>query len=294
MNEDGKGQLTLALVDTHHNPLKDKVDIFLRHTVLAETSTLHDVDASEVLDIQGLDATQGGIHSVLISPTHYRPISQFVTINEGEATEKIFVLPVDAAKVVKIDAPHFEQLPNDLQDLLKNSPKVEGLEGKSGEDLFAGLDDVQKAGLLNIYAKMQHTTFQNKRSVFTYINALNRVRGDRFFAQIDKALRDATINSVAANLFHEVSGELHTPPPNFVPADSFKTLDHYGNLQLTFFSNPGTLDFVVDTDIDDAQGIEHVFQVIRNVFTGTTNPYDIHEILLEFQTIDPGYELVLA
>jgi len=293
MNGDGKGQLTLALLDVHHNPLNDRVDVFLRHTVLAETSTLRGLDASEVLDIQGLDATQGGIHSVLVFPTHYRPISQFVTINEGAVTSKIFVLPVDPGKVLKIAAPDFEGLPNDLQDLLKNSPKVEGLEGKTGGDLFDALDDIQRAGLLNIYSKMQHTTFQNKRSVFTYINSLNRVRGDRFFAQVDKNLRDATINSVASNLFHEVSGELHTPPPNFVPADSFKTLDHYGNLQLTFFSNPATLEFIVDTDIDDAQGIEHIFQVIRNVFTGTTNPYDIHEILLEFQNIDPGYQLVV-
>ncbi len=194
---------------------------------------------------------------------------------------------------MKIAAPDFEELPNDLQDLLKNSPNVEGLEGKAGGDLFAALDDIQKAGLLNIYAKMQHTAFQNKRSVFTYVNSLNRVRGDRFFAHIDKALRDATINSVASNLFQDISGELHTPPPNFVLTDSFKTLDHYGNLQLTFFNNPATLEFILDTDIDDAQGIEHIFQVIRNVFTGATNPYDIHEILIEFQNIDPGYQLVV-
>ncbi len=228
-----------------------------------------------------------------VFPTRYRPISQFVTINDGAVTSKLFVLPVDPGKVLKIAAPDFEELPNDLQDLLKNSPNVEGLEGKSGGDLFAALDDIQKAGLLNIYAKMQHTAFQNKRSVFTYVNSLNRVRGDRFFAHIDKALRDATINSVASNLFQDISGELHTPPPNFVLTDSFKTLDHYGNLQLTFFNNPATLEFILDTDIDDAQGIEHIFQVIRNVFTGATNPYDIHEILIEFQNIDPGYQLVV-
>ena len=293
MNGDGKGQLNLALVDVHHEPLNDRVDVFLRHTVLAETSTLRALDGTKVLNLEGLDATQGGIHRVLIFPTRYRPISQFVTINEGAITSKIFVLPVDAGKVVKITAPDFEELPNDLRDLLKNSARVEGLQDKTGGDLFNGLDNIQKAGLLNIYTKMVHTTFENKRSVFSYINELTRIRGDRFFARVDKNLRDATINSVATDLFHEVSGELHTAPPNFVPADSFKTLDHYGNLQLTFFNNPATLEFIVDADIDDAQGIEHVFQVIRNVFTGTTNPYDIHEILLEFQNIDPGYQLVV-
>jgi hypothetical protein len=65
-------------------------------------------------------------------------------------------------------------------------------------------------------------------------------------------------------------------------------------LQLTFFSNPKTLEFISDTDIDDAQGVEHIFQVLRPVFTGKhTNPYDVHEILLEFQKVDPGYKLII-
>jgi hypothetical protein len=293
MDEDGKGRLELALVDVHHNPLDDKVDITLRHTVLSETVAVHDQDASVPLGISGLDATQGGIHRVLIFPTRHRPISQFVTINEGKTTSKIFVLPVDAGKVVRIAAPELGDLTEDLQQLLENSPNVEGLEGKAGTDLYAALSNIQKAGLLNLHAKMQHTAFDNKRTVSSYMKSLRRIRGDRFFAAVDKDLRDTTINAIGEDLFHEVSGELHTPPPGFVSASSYKTLDHYGNLQLTFFSNPETLEFIVDADIDDAQGIEHIFQVIGNVFKGATNPYDIHEILLEFQNIDPAYELIV-
>ncbi len=126
---------------------------------------------------------------------------------------------------------------------------------------------------------MQHTTFENKLSVFTYMTSLNRVRGDRLFAQVNKSLRDTTINSVAANLFHEVSGELHTPPPNFVPADSFKTIDHYGNLQLTFFNNPATLEFIVDADINDAQGIEHIFQVTNGFCSNGGSRLGIREVI---------------
>jgi len=293
MNDDGKGKLELALADVHHDPLDDKVDITLRHTVLSEKAVVRDQDASAIFEIPGLDATQGGIHSVLIFPARHRPVSQFVTINEGKTTSKIFVLPIDSGKVVRIAAPEFGNLPGNLQELLDNSPKVEGLEGKTGADLYAVLSNIQKAGLLNIHAKMQHTAFDNKRTVFSYTNSLRRIRGDRFFAAVDKDLRDITINAISENLFHEVSGELHTPPPGFVPASSYKTFDHYGNLQLTFFSNPETLEFIVDADIDDAQGIEHIFQVIGNVFKGATNPYDVHEILLEFQNIDPEYELVV-
>jgi hypothetical protein len=49
-----------------------------------------------------------------------------------------------------------------------------------------------------------------------------------------------------------------------------------------------------DIDIDDAGGILHVFQVLRNAVTGRpTHPYDIHEILLAHQGIDPGYQLLV-
>jgi hypothetical protein len=63
--------------------------------------------------------------------------------------------------------------------------------------------------------------------------------------------------------------------------------------QVTFFSNPATLDFKADIDIDDAAGLEHAFQVIGHLITdGDTNPYDIHEILVYRQLLDPGYTLV--
>ncbi len=107
------------------------------------------------------------------------------------------------------------------------------------------------------------------------------------------ALRDLVKNSVAAQLFREVAEGLHTPPPNFVHAGSYKTLDPYGNLQVTFFSNPATLELKADIDIDDAAGILHAFQVIGHVINGgDTNPYDIHEILVYHQLLDRGYQIV--
>ena len=59
-------------------------------------------------------------------------------------------------------------------------------------------------------------------------------------------------------------------------------------VQLTFFA--GADDWVADIDIDDAAGIEHIFQVIRNAMPGRdTHPYNIHQILVGHQQIDPGY-----
>jgi hypothetical protein len=156
------------------------------------------------------------------------------------------------------------------------------------------LEPIKLAGLFNLHAKMNTTIFQNGKTVFSYVNSLTRIRGDRIFAFIQKDLRDEVKNAVITGQFSEVSGALHTPPPNFIQAGSFKTSEQYGNLQLTFFSNPNTLDFIVDADIDDANGLQHIFQVAQNELTGsTTHPYDIHEILIYEQQIDPGYQLVV-
>ena len=62
---------------------------------------------------------------------------------------------------------------------------------------------------------------------------------------------------------------------------------------MTFFSSLATpLRFRADSDIDDAAGIAHVFQVLGHWITADdTHPYDIHEILLFHQLLDPGYRL---
>ena len=125
--------------------------------------------------------------------------------------------------------------------------------------------------------------------MLSYIQELRELRGDRFFATVPKELREETKNSVDEGLFDPADSSLHHPPAGFTHAGSFKTPDHYGNLQLTFFMNEAG-DCVADIDIDDARGIEHVFQVLRNKLSGKpTHPYNIHEILVGYQHNDPGY-----
>jgi hypothetical protein len=153
------------------------------------------------------------------------------------------------------------------------------------------VDDIKLAGLLNIACKTTATVFADGANALSLVRELRQIRGDRFFAVVDRLLREETVNSLSSGLFHKVSGSLHKLPPEFVgfqPDDSFKTDDHFGNLQLTFFRKGD--EFVADIDIDDAAGIEHVFQVLHNHFTGApTHPYNIHEILVAHQHLDPGY-----
>lgn len=290
---DGKGNLILDFLDVYGERPDDRVDVTLKHQVLSQSVNQGNHPTTKRLRITELDSTQGGIFSLQVFPLRRRPVSRFVRVLEGKTVQLSITLPVDSGRVSGIDAPPFDSLGDDLKAVLEAS-SVEGLEDKRGAALYDAIDAVPKAGMLNIYSKMKVTRLADNRDCFFYVTAFNRLRGSRFFAKLAREFRDAVKNSIPANVFNEVSGALHTPPPGFVAADSFKTPDLYGNLQVTFFSNPNTLEFIGDIDIDDAQGVEHIFQVLRPIFTGKhTNPYDIHEILLAFQKVDPGYKLVL-
>jgi hypothetical protein len=180
-----------------------------------------------------------------------------------------------------------------MRAVLTNSPNVLGFENKTGAELYdaVSVDNVKLAGLLNVACKTTATVFADGANALSLVRELRQLRGDRFFAVVDRLLREETVNSLSSGLFHRVSGSLHKLPPEFVgfqPADSFKTDDHFGNLQLTFFQKGD--EFVADIDIDDANGIQHVFQVLRNHFTGEpTHPYNIHQLLVAHQHLDPRY-----
>jgi hypothetical protein len=288
--------LTLDFLDVYGNPLKDRVDISLRHTVLMSVSyQFKNRDGSKQLSINGIDFSQGGRYELFISTLKHNTVHQFVRVFEGKETRRALPFPVRPGKVTGIRAPSYNALPDNLKGVLQNSD-IEGFPGLHSADLYQALDDPRKAGLLNIYAKMSETVFKKPepRNTFSYVSGLTRLRGDRFFAKVQKELRDEVKNSQAYHLFDSQPGIKHTPPPGYILIDSYKTKEHYGNLQLTFFNKPDTLDFIADVDIDDARGIEHIFQVVDHIVTGNqTNPYDIHEILLGYQKIDPNYTLLL-
>ena len=290
---DQTGRLVLELVDVYGDALKEKVDILLRHQVLSDARIARSVKASPKPAIPELFCEPQGLYRLEIDPPSYLPVSQFVSIKPSGDTKVTIPFPVDPKKA-KPSFPPFPELPQSLQDLLEASNSVLGFEGKTGAALYDGLDDIRKAGLLNIAAKSIATPLVNGDTVFPSVKKLTELRGDRFFAVVTKQLREETKNSISEGLFDEVSGALHhLADPTFSPAGSFKTPDNYGNLQLTFFMNPAG-DCVADIDIDDAGGLGHVFQVLRNHFTGRpTHPYDIHEILVYHQKIDPGYRFVI-
>ena len=291
------GKLRLELLDVYGKRLQEKVDISLRNLHLSHAPVFRNKDASKSILITNLHAGAQGIYQLSIDPPSYHPVSRFVTVKTSGTTELSVPFPVDIKKVVGVTFPTFPNLVKGLRDLLTNSSSVFGFENQTGAALYGALDDIRRAGLLNIARKCLATRFSNNESVLAYVTDLRVLRGDRFFAFVDRKLREETKNSLNTGLFHEAPGMLHSLPPqfetDFVPDGSYKTDDHFGNLQLTFFKRGE--EYVADIDIDDAGGLAHIFQVLRNHFTGEpTHHYNIHEILVQHQHLDPGYRFKLS
>jgi hypothetical protein len=292
------GKLVLSVLDVYGKPIAEKVDIFLKNQKLSDAPSFRDSDVSKKLELTGLNVFPNGLYSLEIDALSYQTVSRFVSIPPGGSQKVTITLPVNPKKVIRVDFREYGSptIPDDARALLERSPHVLNFQDLKGELLYDALDDIRRAGFLNLVAKANRTVFPvqegKPRSVLSYIQELSELRGDRFFATIPADLRSQTINSLHSQLFHEVDELLHTPPPGFSPARSFKTQDHYGNLQLSFFSGAGG-QYALDMDIDDAQGFDHIFQVVGNLIGGPTHPYNIHEILIASQELDPGYRLVL-
>jgi hypothetical protein len=279
--------LKLALRDVNDRVLGEQSDVMLRRQSTGQMSVVQ-TKPGKTLNIQGLASD---VYSVQVDPPSYLSAGAFAMVTPGGA-DLAMTFPVDPRKVKKVVFPAFAALGGDAKRVLTATEALLGFPNLSGKNLYDPLDDIRKAGLLNIFAKSGWTPLTNGRTVSSYIVKLLELRGDRFFSVVPQELREETKNSVQAGMFREVPEMLHHPPPGFDHAGSFKSLDHYGNIQLTFFAN-GT-DWVADIDIDEADGLRHLFQVVEDELTNRpTHPYDIHEILIKYQKLDPGYQLVV-
>jgi hypothetical protein len=285
------GAVVVRVGNASREPLDDQIDIQVVSTRTDTTvATASDVAGNRPVTFNGLIERQP--YLVKVFPMRHRPVAQFVMAGTDAAPAVVQLhTPLDPDRVRVAKFPEYGAIDAELRRVLEQS-MVEGVAGQ-GQALYTGLSDIEKAGLHNLFAKMSAFGFDDRRSVWSFVDSLFRIRADRIFANVQPALRDQVKGAVASGRFREVSGSLHTPPPGFRPADSFKTLEHYGNLQLTFFSSAEPpLTFKVDADIDDAAGLGHAFQVIRNSLThGTTHPYDIHEILVFRQEVLLPYDL---
>ena len=282
--------LTIRVRNAHRQPVADQMDI---HVVSARTDStvarLLRVSGKRDIKVDGLTAGQPYI--VKVFATRHRPVGLFAMPLEGKDVLVEVFTPLDPERVNSVKFPDYEAAPAELRHVLERSA-IEGTPG-SGRPAYEALTDLQRGGLFNLFAKMSAFGFDDARDVWSFVDGIYRVRPDRIFVDVQPALRDLIKGAVAEERVREAPGRLHTPPPGFISAGSFKTADRYGNLQLSFFaSEAAPIAFKVDADIDDAAGLGHTFQVLRNWIThGMTHPYDIHQILAFRQEVVLPYDL---
>ncbi len=282
------------------NAAGDDLNDFVRIELISSNSfdhTQNNVQVQRAVAVNvGVNASS--LYKVVLTPSNYRTVQFMVLLTDGRTAAQAVTFPVDPARVTGIQAPAFSGLLTELRDVLAQSeiPRFQNPSGGflQGNDLYQALDGTPrlKACLLNIGAKSAATPLRDGTTCLDHYLGMVRMEQDRLFLRTHAALREEAQNSP---LFHSVSAALHAPLPGYTITDSFKTLDRYGNLQLTFQRRGVTGDdYVADVDIDDAQGIEHIFQVLRNSVQGPTDPYDIHDILVKDQHLNPGYTLRFA
>jgi hypothetical protein len=281
-------KLTIHLLDAAGRAIGQACDVMLWNQFTGEHKVARAPKGKSV-SIAGVKGAPQGVYRVLADPASYLPSAAFVSVAASGVTEMTLRLAIDPDKVKRTVVPKFSALSPDARRILNDTTMLNVAPSLSGAALYESLDPIRSAGFLNIIKKSESTPLLNGRVVSSYFRSLTDLRGDRFFAVISQDLRDEVKHAAVGGLFTEVSSVLHHPPAGFNHAGSYKTQDHYGNLQLTFFTN-GT-DWVADVDIDDANGLEHVFQVVRNRVTGQpTHPYAIRDILVAHQKLDPAYE----
>ena len=286
-----RSSVAVSLTDVHLRIIRDTVNLKFYNVRLASEKSQATVDFVGVpVVVPDLPADPNGLTQVFITPKKFRSKSIFANVQADGSTQINEVFFVDPDKVT----PRFPAF-SDIQTLPNWTGLLRLLNASniSTAQAWDVLKDQPRAGLLNLYCKMQATLLAGGRTVADLVQRIEKFEPARILARVDPNL----INLVgsATQTFHTVSGALHPFDPPWqptTPENSWKTFDKAGNLQVTLATD-GHNNFLADIDIDDHQGVQHAFDVLQHAVTGKdTNPFDIHEILIFFQNLDPGYLFV--
>ena len=255
-------RLAITLCGADRQPIADRFDLDV--SVWQSRQTVARVrDQIGTVEVTGVSPTQ--TYRIEAFPLRHRPVAAHVI--GGRSVE--LYCPIHPGRVTDIVWP--STYPSDLTRTIH-------------ETAIQSLGDTQRAGLLNVYAKMAHA------DLWRFVTSVRKCCGDRIYASVTPDMKAALSQSAD---FQRADDKLHTPPLGFDRDSSFKERGvPYGGLQVTLFFDGDVYD--ADIDIDDAGGLGHVFQVLDHWFTkGETHPYDIHQILTFHRGVDPGYRLVV-
>ena len=285
----------LDLKDVYGNTIRDRVKVKFYNQIAHSLSQEFDVTmAGSPAVLPGVPAFPTGRAEVYIEPVKYRYKSVFANILPGKQNELVEFVFVDPKKA-RPRGLNFQDLSGKSygDELLRILDK-----SAIGANEWNGLNNRIRASILNLSAKMSRETTRDGQRVIeqvTRIEAtlLDTARMERVYGYVDLNLLKKMRSY--SEKFDPVSGGMHHFPGNWTPAStpySFKTRDKAGNLQLTFATNINE-DYLADIDLDDHAGIKHAVDVLKHIISDkNTDPYDIHEILQYFQSLDPEYSLL--
>jgi hypothetical protein len=300
-----KGNLVVNLSEMPGDLVRGRVDIELRRVsgsngAGGENMTVKVTGPVGTLTITGIacQTGPGTMYELRASTPHHRKYAFFQLIQENRdntASDDVefWVKPGD---VKDIQAPAVDKLPGVAQAMLSKASMIvdrredHELKGLAGTALYQQMGALRRACFLNIVKKASDAA--TAASCLEAFGDLLILRQDRLFARVADGLPEQLRQ---ASMFKSAPGALHEPPPGFSPpTESFKSRDPHANLQITLMKDLTTGGLAADIDIDEASGIEHGFEVIRNaVFNNRTNPYLIREFLiaadLERRSLRPDY-----
>jgi hypothetical protein len=276
------GNVRLQFSDAYGRLLSGDFELRFRNLKLHSFDFLKKLKLDgEPFTLTGVPAFPTGNWNVEIFSDKYRFKSVFVSVpsnGDADINEVFFVNPSKVTPVFP------------TQDEINAAPRWKALRSVLDQSTvkYGGLSAEEKAGLLNLFAKMQDNSANN---VFSRVISIFKVKPARIYAEVQSDLWPMVRD--LPQRFHEEpdNGSMHHFEDGWTRLSehaSFKTPDPTGNLQLTFATKSENK-MAVDADLDDHQGLKHAFDVIKHKFSGDTNPYDIHQVLVRFQHIDPGY-----
>jgi len=292
-----RADVTASLKDVYGKIVSDHVQLTFYNKNVQSLSQQFDVDfdGAHAATLPDVPAFPTGLAEVFIKPVKYRYKSIFINVVGGEDNsikEDFFVDPSQATPVL-ID---FQDIPNkayaaDLMRILQDS--------NIDSARWSGLSMRNRATIFNLSAKMLRETTRTGQPLIALVTTIDHTwldeqHRERVYALVEDTLLASLLNY--PEHFEPVSGVLHHfPPGGWTPiegSNSFKTRDAAGNIQFTFARN-GEGQVMADIDLDDHKGLQHAADVLKHKITGKdTDPYDMHEILVYFQNLNPGYRLL--
>ena len=290
-----RADVTVNLKDVHGQAITDEVEITFYNQKVQSLNQRFDVKfKGGPAVLTGVAAFPFGLAEVFIKPKRYRYKSVFINVVGGEKNvinEDLFVDPDKARpRLMEFDDLKGKLYGTDLLRILEKS----GIKKAAWNDLHKH----HRATILNLSAKMFNDQFKNGNTLISHVESieqklLDKDHRERIFAIVNGNLLGALRKF--PERFRSVSGALHKFFDDWTPVsqqNSFKSRNNAGNIQFTFATNPSGAS-LADIDLDDHTGIAHAADVLKHKITGSnTNPYDIHQILVYFQGIDPGYRLL--